>query len=153
MPPEALEEKPKYTAALDIFSFGNLALYAIVQEFPYPTFPTYPDPKKPKKLIARSEIERRSRQMEKMWSELGERHSLAQLVKQCLQNTQQQRPTTQALLQQLEAMRAEVQESYESMSKLELIMALKEKEEGPEAQASHTPAAQVSQLQVPVHIY
>lgn len=34
MPPEALMEKPKYDTPLDVFSFGQLALYLAIQRFP-----------------------------------------------------------------------------------------------------------------------
>ena len=36
MPPEAMEANPKYTSKLDVFSFGILALYLMLQECPYP---------------------------------------------------------------------------------------------------------------------
>ena len=34
MPPEALYERPKYDTPLDVFSFGQLALYIVLQQFP-----------------------------------------------------------------------------------------------------------------------
>ena len=34
MPPEALFERPKYDTPLDVFSFGQLALYVALQQFP-----------------------------------------------------------------------------------------------------------------------
>ena len=36
MPPEAMEENPKYTSKLDVFSFGVLALYLMLQKCPLP---------------------------------------------------------------------------------------------------------------------
>ncbi len=148
MPPEALEEEPKYSSTLDIFSFGHLALYTIVQDFPFPTSATYSDRRNPKILVARSELERRARHMEKLCTQLGKKHPLGQLVTQCLQNDQGQRPTARWLLRQLEGMRAEVQGPYESMSRLELIVALRDKEGHMSSRSSQTLRAQVGQLQV-----
>ena len=37
MPPEALEENPHYSAKLDIFSYGILSLYLILQKIPHQT--------------------------------------------------------------------------------------------------------------------
>ena len=36
MPPESMEGNPKYTSKLDVFSFGVLALYLMLQECPLP---------------------------------------------------------------------------------------------------------------------
>ena len=37
MPPEALEENPRYSTKLDIFSYGILSLYLILQKIPHQT--------------------------------------------------------------------------------------------------------------------
>ena len=39
MPPEALDAHSKYSDRLDIFSFGHLALYMLIQEFPKDLLP------------------------------------------------------------------------------------------------------------------
>ncbi len=51
MPPEALAENPTYNAAIDMFSFGHLALYTIVQDFPYPSPAVVMDPDNPGALV------------------------------------------------------------------------------------------------------
>ena len=43
MPPEALEPDGNYDTKLDIFSFGNLALFTLTQVFPVLKAPTYLD--------------------------------------------------------------------------------------------------------------
>ena len=43
MPPEALKDNPSYNESLDIFSFGVLTLYLVIQEFPKYSFDNIPD--------------------------------------------------------------------------------------------------------------
>ncbi len=146
MPPEALGKNAKYNATIDMFSFGHLALYTLVQDFPYPTAPTTVDPNNPGVIVACSEIERRSEQMEQLSRQLGgRRHPLVQLVTQCLHNDPRQRPSARQVLSQLEGMRAEIEDPYQDMSKLELIQALMAREGGGGGAALQ---AQVTQLEV-----
>ena len=68
MPPEALEGGV-YNQKLDIFSFGHLAIYTIIQHRPHPLQrPTY---KKYGKLIPRTEVERRQVYIEEVTAKLG----------------------------------------------------------------------------------
>ncbi len=122
MPPEALDERPRYCTAIDLFSFGHLSLFSIVQDFPFPTAPTCVDPSNPGIVLARTEVQRRSRQMEQLSQQLGgERHSLVQMVTQCLHNDPRQRPSARQVLSQLEGMvGVGFEDPYENMSILEL---------------------------------
>ena len=60
--------------------------------------------------------------------QLGEQHPLLQLVCQCLHNTPAQRPSAEELLQQLEAVRPQVERAYGSrqmkveMARLQVAM-------------------------------
>ncbi len=129
MPPEAVGKNVKYNAAIDVFSFGHLALYTLVQDFPIPTAPTIMDPDDPEVIVACSEVSRRSEQIDLLIRQLGEhRHPLVQLVIQCLHNNPRQRPSAREVLKQLEKVRAQIQDPYEGMSKLELIQALRRRE-------------------------
>ena len=128
MPPEALDESPMYTTCIDIFSFGQLALYTIIQQFPFANSATCIDPSKPGTVVARSEIERRSRYLEKMAVVLsGSHHAVMQLVIHCLQNDPRQRPSARQVLQRLKEgwVTMEADNPYERMTKLELIVATK----------------------------
>ncbi len=150
MPPEFnLEEN---NTAIDVFSFGHLVLYTIVQDFPYPSPAVVMDPDNPGVLVARSEVQRRSRQMEQLSQQLGgETHSLVQLVTQCLHNDPRQRPSARQVLSQLEKIRAQIEDPYEGLSKLELIQALRRREGGTDWGALE---AQIKDLQVfTTHIY
>ncbi len=147
MPPEALEKNPKYGTALDIFSFGHLSLYTIVQEFPYPSAPTNPDPNTPGAVIGLTEAQRRSQQVEQLSKQLGgEGHPLEQLITECLHNDPRLRPSARQLLSQLESLRAEIDDPYGHMSKLELIQALRGKEDG--GRAVKDMQAEVTQVEV-----
>ena len=99
MPPEA-EGGTKYDSSLDVFSFGHLSLFTIIQSPVHPLLPsTYTDDEG---LHARSEVKRREQYLEKAEELLGEEHSLVVLVKQCLHNYPAQRPQTAELVTRLQ---------------------------------------------------
>ena len=91
MPPEALSFQPKYDSSLDIFSFGHLALYAVIHEFPKEILsPTYTHPQT-EKLIARNEVERREKYVTKLFRTLSEDHDVTKLILYCLSNMPEKR--------------------------------------------------------------
>ena len=85
MPPEALQEVPKYDTQLDVFSFGHLALFALTEEFPTVTPNTYNDPVT-RELHARTEVERRKKHIDKLVTKLTADHTIAHLTIRCLHN-------------------------------------------------------------------
>ena len=101
MPPEALDAHSKYGDRLDIFSFGHLALYSFIREFPKDLLPaTYPQGDG---LAARSEVERRSAYVDKLKKILPKPdHYLYQLTAQCLHNNPTRRPSSTELLHWLQ---------------------------------------------------
>ena len=100
MPPEAEGGSTKYDSSLDVFSFGHLSLFTIIQSPVYPLLPsTYTDAEG---LHARSEVKRREQYLEKAEQIFGEEHSLVALVKQCLHNYPAQRPQTAELVTRLQ---------------------------------------------------
>ena len=104
MPPEAVEEDgaAKYNTAIDMFSFGNVALFTLTQAFMKNLKPaTYRDPTT-RKIVGRSEIERREEYVQLMYRGLSERHPLVRLVLQCLEYDQVDRPSAVEVLQRLE---------------------------------------------------
>ena len=90
MPPEALQEVPKYDTQLDIFSFGHLALYAITEEFPSVASITYNDPVT-KALQARTEVERRNKHVAKMVAKITDEHKITKMTIRCLHNLPEER--------------------------------------------------------------
>ena len=97
MPPEVTGGESPCTSAVDIFSFGVLALFTLSHDPPTNILPqTYTD--ESKQLICRSEIERRSQSMEKISRELGKEHPLAKLITGCLSTQPDLRPTAPSLM-------------------------------------------------------
>ena len=91
MPPEALQFKPIYDSMLDMFSFGHLALYAVVQVYPGDLLPsTYTDPLT-EEVKGRSEVERRDKYIRMLYSKLTEDHVLTKMILQCLHNIPERR--------------------------------------------------------------
>ena len=100
MPPEAQGDSANYDPSLDVFSFGHLSLFTIIQ---CPVCPLLP----PTYLVgtilrAHSEVKRREQHLHKAELLLGGGHSLVILVKQCLHNKPAQRPRTAELVTRLQ---------------------------------------------------
>lgn len=120
MPPEALEPEGTYDTKLDIFSFGNVALFSLTQSFPARLkFPTYTD-LTTRRRIARSEVERRSDYIQQMHEALGQQHVLVRIVEQCLQDLPEDRPSIEEVVQRLEEASTQIHSQYGEMTKLEL---------------------------------
>ena len=87
LPPEVFSDNPKYGTPVDVFSFGHLALYVALQQFPE---------------ISHEEaltVTRKKREIEvlkrkKYIDELGQDHCLRELILQCLKDDPKKRPTT-----------------------------------------------------------
>ena len=93
MPPEALRENPKYNTCLDIFSFGQLALYIAIQEFPN-VFDVSTHPKM-KSAVEMGEVQILRR---KKWIDtLCQDFCLKSVILRCLRDKPEERPTTQEL--------------------------------------------------------
>ena len=92
MPPEASLERPKYDTPLDVFSFGHLALYLCIQQYPK----VYEI--SPKEIIeAHQTGEVAIRRRQKWISMLPEDHCLRQMILSCLRDDPQERPSTEKL--------------------------------------------------------
>ena len=132
MPPEALEAKSeeeencsRYDVAIDIFSLGVVAIFTVSQTFPCNLLAhNYRDDSR--RLVARTELERRETYLRKVYSQLPENHPLIQMIEQCLENSPEDRPSIQQVVQLLEQARAEIGANESDLNKLELVQALKE---------------------------
>ena len=120
MPPEALEDTSMYNTSIDVFSFGNLALFTLTQEFPNVKPATFTDPNTGR-VSARLEVERRSESFEQVYHELGREHPLVRLAEQCLQNLPSRRPPIAEVLERLEAVGESVRDQYSHLNKLEMV--------------------------------
>ena len=120
MPPETLEPDANYDTKLDIFSFGNLTLFTLTQEFPVLKAPTYLD-RATRRRFARTEIERRVDYIQQIRDTLGQQHVLVSIVEHCLEDLPEYRPSTEEVIQQLDEARALIPDRYEEMTKLEVV--------------------------------
>ena len=126
MPPEAMGTRPKYDTSLDIFSFGVLTLYTITQTFPEAESPTAVDGKG--KVVALTEVQRRSAYFQTLEGELGRDHSFERLINNCLENNPEMRPSSRQVLQQLEELKAHIPDPYGDLNRLEMMQRLRELE-------------------------
>ena len=136
MPPEAMENKPgdenlpfeeqnkksKYDVSIDVFSFGVVAIFALSQTFPCDLLaPNYRNEQR--RIIGRSELERREHYMRMIYSQLRENHPLLQMIERCL-DFPEDRPSIRQVVHLLEQARAVDRDDQMDMNKLELVQAL-----------------------------
>ena len=128
MPPESISESDsQYSSKLDIFSFGVLLLFSIIQEFPCKLKPaTYPNPNNPQDLLARTEVERRQDYFEMAIaiSDLSSTldQTLLKLTRTCLHNNPDQRPNAEVILTELKEMHRQCYTGLLKQDKLDLMM-------------------------------
>ena len=100
MPPEALVDKPCYSFSLDIFSFGVLMLFVLLQEFPQ-----FSDNTITVTSVRRKEVQIAKRV--KWISRLSTQDPKRELICRCLQDIPEKRPGTHELNSILERMAQE----------------------------------------------
>ena len=95
MPPESLEESPKYSTKLDVFSFGHLTVYLVNQKAPLVigTHISVEDVQR-----KRVQVGMRRRAVDQM---AGSCHPLYTTAVQCLGDTPAQRPTSRDLVKRM----------------------------------------------------
>ena len=93
MPPETFGDRPVYGTPLDVFSYGGIMLFVATHQWPTPTIQVELDPVT-KKLVARTEVERRQKYLYEM---RGDAEWLKPLVESCLSNDPSERPTISAV--------------------------------------------------------
>ena len=130
MPPETVQEEgaTAYNTAIDIFSFGVVSLFTLTQTFPKDLKPsTYHDPVK-KRVLGRTEIERRENYIQLMQAALGKTHPLVKLSLDCLEYDPKDRPSAVEVLRQLNEVGRTVPQNC-TETKLELIQQIVKKDD------------------------
>ena len=89
MPPESFEDNPRYDTSLDVFSYGGVMLYTVTGKWPTPIAQVRQDPIT-NELKALSEVERRQHYLDEV---TGEAEVLKPLMKDCLNNNSNMRPS------------------------------------------------------------
>lgn len=130
MPPEVhsggLNNHAHYFTSVDIFSFGVIILYTIIQECPITLrAPTYPDPDSPGHLVAVSEVDRRDKYFAMANSRLTDttapEFELVGLSRRCLDNDGECRPTIQAVLLELKQLKENIPDDLLEKDKFALM--------------------------------
>ena len=122
MPPETVQEEgaTRYNTAIDIFSFGVVSLFTLTQTFPKDLKPpNYRDPVT-RRVLGRTEIERREHYIQPMQADLGETHPLIKLTLDCLEYDPEDRPSAMEVSRRLEEIGRTVPMNC-TETKLELI--------------------------------
>ena len=130
MPPEVFAETSRYSASIDVFSLGVVTIFTIGGVFPCnPLEHNYYD-ENSGLLVARTELQRRSKYMRyvneqlRACGQLRGDHPLIQLIQQCLHNLPAKRPGIHEVLHLLEEVRAGVRDEESERNKHELVQAL-----------------------------
>ena len=96
MAPEALHDPPRYNEKLDVFSFGNLVISTLTHEWPNPGPPTKYEGDV---FVAVTELQRREHYVVKFTAQ--EKQLFLPIVRQCLENRPDKRPSSVMLVQEL----------------------------------------------------
>ena len=147
MPPETVQEEgaTRYNTAIDIFSFGVVSLFTLTQTFPKDLKPhNYRDPAI-RRLVGRTEIERRDVYVQQMKSSLGEAHPLVKLTLDCLEHFAEDRPSAVEVSRRLEEVGRTVPLNC-TETKLELIQQIQHNQVEHQRQISELQAASQSQI-------
>ena len=85
--------------------------------------PTYADPENRRRLLARSEVERRRQYIEQLEENLprGRQHAFVQLVNRCLQNEPSDRPTSEELITSLEEMKTDIEGPCGDVARIDAV--------------------------------
>ena len=96
MAPEALHDPPRYNEKLDVFSFGNVIISTLTHEWPNPGPPTKYEGDV---FVAVTELQRREHYVVKFTAQ--EKQLFLPIVRQCLENRPDKRPSSVMLVQEL----------------------------------------------------
>ena len=96
MAPEALHDPPRYNEKLDVFSFGNVVISTLTHKWPNPGPPTK---YKGDVFVAVTELQRREHYVVKFTAQ--EKQLFLPIVRQCLENRPDKRPSSVMLVQEL----------------------------------------------------
>ena len=88
--------------------------------------PTYTEPEGRRRLLARSEVDRRGQYIQQLDYQLprscgGQEHPFVQLVKRCLENEPSDRPSSEELVAVLEEMKVDIEGPYGDVSRIDAV--------------------------------
>ena len=89
---------------------------------------TYPDPNNPRQLLARSEVDRRGtyfEHIERMLHRSSAGYPLVGVVKQCLENIPEERPTAEQLVRVLKGLKGDIEGSCGELTTMDAARQVK----------------------------
>ena len=117
MPPEVTGRECPRNETIDVFSFAIIAIFTIIEDLPDRILPpTYTD--ESNRLVARSEVERRANDVEKI---SRHSHSLSQLITTCLSNQPEARPSLEEILELLRQAGIMNPDPFQEKTKAQLV--------------------------------
>ena len=101
MPPEALDDRPKYGTPLDVFSFGGIILHIASRQWPAPSSWSQTDPTTGRRILL-SEVQRRQQYIDQL---TGCNADLKSLLISCLQDDPSMRPSALGVSERIKMMK------------------------------------------------
>ena len=136
MPPEAMEDDPKYGMSIDVFSLGVVAIFTLTQQIPMKVLARVYRNEQRQEVI-RSELERRGEYMQLVYSLLQEDHPLVMMIKKCLETYPEDRPQMEGVIRLLEQAQEQIDDAECHMNRLLLVQTVKEQNEQIETNEQH----------------
>jgi serine/threonine protein kinase len=120
MPPEALTKVAEYDTSLDVFSFGNIALFTLTQKFPEVDSATVTD-YVTGKVTGLSEADRRKSGFDILKHQFSTKKAYIELTSDCLNNVAKKRPSAKGLVERLSGIPTDdSSEDFKALGNLEL---------------------------------
>ena len=123
MAPEALHVPPRYNEKLDVFSFGNVVISTLTHEWPNPGPPTEYEGDV---FVAVTELQRREHYVVKFTAQ--EKQLFLPIVRQCLENRPDKRPSSVMLVQELRRIESALLRGGHVAAPIEQQLSAKEEE-------------------------
>ena len=123
MAPEALHDPPRYNEKLDVFSFGNVVISTLTHEWPNPGPPTEYEGDV---FVAVTELQRREHYVVKFTAQ--EKQLFLPIVRQCLENRPDKRPSSVMLVQELRRIESALLRGGHVAAPIEQQLSAKEEE-------------------------
>ena len=122
--------------------------------------PNYPDPNNPRQLLARSEVDRRGNYVECLERKLQESagYPLVGVIKQCLENIPEERPTDEQLVSVLEGLKEDIEGpcgemmTVDAVRQVKMAMALKKSKDNVDKLSAKEEEIHQLQQQLEVHL-
>ena len=120
MPPEVTSPQSPQTKAIDIYSIGILTIFTLTHDLlPRALQETYTA--ESKQVPDHSEVDHRAHTMQKINNQFSKEHPIVQLIKKCLSDSPDSRPTTGEVSSLLKQAGIMIPDSFKNKTKIDVI--------------------------------